>query len=565
MTAATGHGSRIVWNLGTVYRNNSIHSYYPSSKEDLISVFSLRCEKTLEERVSRFAILDQNATSVLKRGQEFKKKLFFPAVTEELKATSGSNNYVFVTGRTKRFKFITTHRVQYLRTEITYAAPFQIITWTGLFSMLGITAGSLGVAFKMLEKKSVVKSTLMSFFWVSVILIEQCDSETPARTRNGTVKTMCRIIFGFWIMMGIIITNGYKGIIKSNMLVNNPFSTDWKRIEELENFILYVPFSDSRVCQESVIEDPIPDTKTYKVRVKGTFGWKSFGTRPEPLFSYGDLLHVCEGVNIAIEKCRFQLELDLQKKSLSKYFGMKIPEWEKQTESVEGTSVDQEKQELMLKLQGILNHTVYFCENYLERVLVPKLKDGRKALIVEEDKLEFFMRRLRISDASMKWGSNKDEPDDFLTMPKKWMVTDWDGPLYQRVPKRMRTLMTSGIFWLWERWEQANFYRRKYLKEESFVRPLSFSGNDIYLVFQFLGAFWTFDAIALILEICLCYRRDVLTYLTTLGRIITRMIVVAVFLLRGFVQRICRSIQTVCQVKFTSWIGEFLGLLSKIY
>ena len=59
-----------------------------------------------------------------------------------------------------------------------------------------------------IDQVSIIPQTV---YWIFRILIEQCEGEMP-RTSSTSLKTnlagICKILLGFWLLMGLIITNG---------------------------------------------------------------------------------------------------------------------------------------------------------------------------------------------------------------------------------------------------------------------------------------------------------------------------------------------------------------------
>ena len=71
--------------------------------------------------------------------------------------------------------------------------------------------------------------------WIIRILLEQQDQEIPPgiqidqenRLKNE-LKRSIRLILAVWLMMSLILVNGFRGIIKSDYLLDFPFASDPK-------------------------------------------------------------------------------------------------------------------------------------------------------------------------------------------------------------------------------------------------------------------------------------------------------------------------------------------------
>jgi hypothetical protein len=77
--------------------------------------------------------------------------------------------------------------------------------------------------------------------WIYRLLIEQCEEEVPAPTTKPELLRMSKLVLAAWLLMGVVITNAYRGIIKSDYILNYPFATRWERSSELLalNFSLF--------------------------------------------------------------------------------------------------------------------------------------------------------------------------------------------------------------------------------------------------------------------------------------------------------------------------------------
>ncbi|CAG7824077.1 unnamed protein product, partial [Allacma fusca] len=149
----------------------------------------------------------------------------------------------------------------------------------------------------------------------------------------------------------------------------------------------------------------------------------------------------------------------------------------------------------------------FFYEEDLEHVLLKNLNQNKTAFITDQNQVEHYLRRFnnlpRRNDRwDLKWNSNADSKDDILRRTEYLYVSDKDEPMFLVIPNRVRVLLQSGIYWLWERWWDNGLYRlRKVESEKSLPRPLNIFESHLYSVFWIFFLGLAISVFQLILEV----------------------------------------------------------------
>ena len=122
-----------------------------------------------------------------------------------------------------RVKFITGDGLSQEKTSFEiYTTPFQSLVWLLLFLSVNLTSLFLCLVYRTLEYEENRRGWRELFeassFWLYRILLEQPEREMPigeGSKMRADLKWICSMICGFWLLMGLVITNGYRGIIMS--------------------------------------------------------------------------------------------------------------------------------------------------------------------------------------------------------------------------------------------------------------------------------------------------------------------------------------------------------------
>jgi hypothetical protein len=150
--------------------------------------------------------------------------------------------------------------------------------------------------------------------------------------------------------------------------------------------------------------------------------------------------------------------------------------------------------------------------------------------------IEFFHNRKIRDDSLMMWSGYD-------------IKTGMDGHRPELMMERMRVLLSSGIYWLWEKWDRIRFpvklgdfvINPKTFIDESEVefKVLSFSDSDIHLVFYLWGVGCGLACIAWTCELAFIFTWPLLQ---KAGRSAVTLIVELTRMLVAFVLGICMDL-----------------------
>ncbi|CAG7816391.1 unnamed protein product [Allacma fusca] len=101
-----------------------------------------------------------------------------------------------------------------------------------------------------------------------------------------------------------------------------------------------------------------------------------------------------------------------------------------------------------------------FSMDDMKSLFSEKLTAPKTALVVFSHALKFYWERVRTAQQQQrtKYAHNgKTTNDGFLRMSMSLYVTEWYDEKYNHVGKRAGNLMSSGLFWFWEKWDKIRF------------------------------------------------------------------------------------------------------------
>ena len=119
-----------------------------------------------------------------------------------------------------------------------------------------------------------------------------------------------------------------------------------------------------------------------------------------------------------------------------------------------------------------------------------------------ESDWEHFREAMR--QDGLKFSINFDELDTTLRQVVRYGYTEGLHPWHQTlVPRRLKTIVSSGILVIWQKWQLMRFKMacRKKGEELEKVVPLSFAGSDICLAFYMLGLLLSTSTMAFVYEV----------------------------------------------------------------
>ncbi|CAG7733154.1 unnamed protein product [Allacma fusca] len=147
------------------------------------------------------------------------------------------------------------------------------------------------------------------------------------------------------------------------------------------------------------------------------------------------------------------------------------------------------------KYGKVVNNVFFICELQLAEFL-QNLNNTQIAFVTTRDDMDFHWDILQkaltgVQDNHVQLAINRKTNDPFLQNPSQFMVTKGSDELREGAAFRIRVLISSGIFGLWERWEKIRFTNPQGIsvpqihKDEDVV-PLGLRSTNIYLIFYLL-------------------------------------------------------------------------------
>ncbi|CAG7718618.1 unnamed protein product [Allacma fusca] len=154
----------------------------------------------------------------------------------------------FPVSNTYDFTFISVDGVERLNAAFVdyLLSPLELCVWIVLGLTLGITCLAVTIVNHYFKISGLLNAATETFLWIYAVLVENLFREYPTVLRKDTnnKRTFLRfykIILGVWLLAGLVITNGYKGLVKSNLSVAFPFTSKFQYLSDLTGFKYYIP------------------------------------------------------------------------------------------------------------------------------------------------------------------------------------------------------------------------------------------------------------------------------------------------------------------------------------
>ncbi|CAG7701574.1 unnamed protein product [Allacma fusca] len=292
----------------------------------------------------------------------------------------------------------------------------------------------------------IIKIFLSNLLQVMGFCLEQGIGSAIVNSNFRIVVRIRKIVLAAWFLICIIITNSYKGIIKAHFAVTFPFETHWRFIEELSNFTLYLPGGK---CRRTVSRSGLTTVNfdTYKNEFSSRTCMKWPPGKSENEFLYYSLTE--EFISLPNSGSRLE---------------------GRQFECV--------------------------CANEWENLILKNLTKQNTAILIQANEFEYFWRKIKIlmgSQSSLKFAHNKRIFDGFFRRRKFIYISSGMEDIHKNpAHNRIRTLLSSGIYWMWEKWDKLRYpsevsvTNTSGLENVQNVKPLSLTGSDINLTFLLL-------------------------------------------------------------------------------
>ncbi|CAG7719701.1 unnamed protein product [Allacma fusca] len=379
----------------------------------------------------------------------------------------------YITGCTSTFKFITSDGIITRKSDETFQRfiiPFQPSFWYFLLGTLVLTAFFISIIiYKIRPSGSFARNFVGTLEKLLYILLEQ---DADGNEVTDVVSKFSKRALITWLVAAIVITNAYKGVVNSNYVFNFPFETKWQTLMDLSNFKLYLPTKNKSLCRNH---------RSLKY----------------------------------MNRSRNRLEVNM--KFETHEFFNQVNRWYVMS-TLERFADEQKWRRTHSMLSYIMNRIYFFCDQTqkLANIITKELMEPKTAMVVETKRFPVYWRQVQglvTANRKLKFAHNFKITDNFLKMPAGYYLTGGMDQVYQVVPNRLKTLMSSGIYGLWEKWDKINFPETEFERDvggsieflesnTATVRPLMLRDPDIYLNFQ-LYSFCLILSFAILLVECI--------------------------------------------------------------
>jgi len=120
---------------------------------------------------------------------------------------------------------------------VLFQRPFQQLVWCGLLGTTLLSTGFLLTGAKVLGKiKISVSGSLISILLNLIEVGVDFDA--------GKSRIMLNTLFALWLIMGLVLTNSYKGLIIAHLSVQWAPEQDYNYFVQLKGFLFYGPLPE---------------------------------------------------------------------------------------------------------------------------------------------------------------------------------------------------------------------------------------------------------------------------------------------------------------------------------
>ncbi|CAG7726528.1 unnamed protein product [Allacma fusca] len=391
------------------------------------------------------------------------------------------NLHFYVTGSSSTFQFITSEGI-YPRREKSFQRffmPFDSTFWYYLGGTLLVTSFIIGITSRKYQSHS--ESTLFIRVFKSVeeicnILLEHGGIKSKTEPSEGN---FVKNLLSTWLILSVVITNAYKGVVSSNTLFKGNYETKFETFRDIQSFRLYMPTITPMVCNYS----------------GGILPYSKF-TRDNPAF-----------------KSYWGNGYDSNAAKWNVFFKRLYDFWLSVTLMNATPGLLKES----IKLRYVMLNSSFVCRGSstsLIQFIGKELKQPKTAFIVERQNFHYYWEIFEAAmdkKSALKFAHNFKTQDPFLKQPDGYYITSGMHETYQLIPNRMKTLLSSGLYWLWTKWDDIRFSNTGNVKEgipvndkhessQASLKPFSTSDPDVYLSFQLFGFCLFVSASVLVLE-----------------------------------------------------------------
>ena len=267
--------------------------------------------------------------------------------------------------------------------------------------------------------------------------------------RNVYRFTFCGTLTASWILCAFILSIEYKSYLKSQF-VADVYTVQWTKLEQLRNFTLYVPVRSITQAQLQ-----------------------------SKLQTYPSMLLTC--MLNDIKECQFHEDLF---------------DYYLQTPCVG---------DICERLNSARGHVKFLHIDNLRNLLGENLSEPRTALVVPSEEFEYYWTIFKEGmavNANLRFHHNQHVQDEWAATINYYGAMHLNEFHKHGVPFRMRTVFSSGLHNLWERWSKihSKFRPSRNAQKNENTGKISYRSPTISSTFNVLLFGLISSSICLVLE-----------------------------------------------------------------
>ena len=349
-----------------------------------------------------------------------------------------------LTGHSPAFLFITSDSVTKVDTS-----PFGYLTSAFNFCvwyLMCVAVATIAIILSTYELSRIGLNALMAkIIQTYVVLVDQAHFREGSARRNVSRS----VLVATWLISALFLSVSYKCIFKSHYIFEPQYQTRWKELIEISNFTLYFG-----VHVENKSRDHSCESTYYKS---------------------------CDEMNL-VTRVGFSDRGACALTSLARMYPHINYDWDKNF-----TRIYKEG------FWNIVDNLHIVCMNDIETVISEELIRPRTAFVSPSNHFSIDWRLFQGVNRQKKhvkfaFSGNAEEP--LLKFHESIGFPAGLNKIHKsQVPARLKALLTSGIYQLWEKWETLRdiFNTEASIKQDHIqFLALSLQGSDIYVVFLVL-------------------------------------------------------------------------------
>ncbi|CAG7728189.1 unnamed protein product [Allacma fusca] len=335
----------------------------------------------------------------------------------------------------RAFKFITSSGVHEELLHHTYFSELSYTVWLCIGGSLMTVLMFNIILNRYFGLMSPLQVAMETSIWLFATLVEQNGTQLPVLLKPEIQAKISfwrsfRIVLITWSLAGIIITNGYKGMVKSNTALSFPYESNYKILSELHDFTLYVPLED-RIHPDFV----------------ETYGG-------ERRISYFNITNIYTSDNLTTT---LDYVYDINYESNLVLYNY----WRALSESIRhelfSEPYNNEKVQLFLRSRERLSKLYCFQANDTKLAIERFLVEPNTAFITTQKSLPYYWKIFRSfmqkTGTTLRFAHNGKIPDSTLlnlTSTSGFFVTHKIGHYENIALRKLKVLFSSGIYSYWE-------------------------------------------------------------------------------------------------------------------